>query len=382
MGIQLFGQATQSTSAVPETSLGNTDPTVKSGKLARALIEQGDRSTSNFMDNHKRSLRHEARVVNDLLYPIYGRPGRLVKMVNGQGEVESVLVGQPFTYEGEGKEKRPVPVPTKDDYGNPVPPPADAKLYKLTPDADFNIAVKITKSIDTRRQQIVQFLGELVGSDPAQMGVIGDKLWKYLDVPDHAEIEERYKVMLLPPVQKLISGKTPLPPEAQQQIAMMEAQIQEMTPLVDKNKTDLMKAEMQAKADNEKAAGEAASREKIEKWKLEVQLEIEMAKLGNAQAMARADQDMQMLHAHQEQASAQQLQSAKLAHEAQQAQMQAQQEQQAQQQQTMSDAALAEQGQGHALEQGEQQQQGALTQQQVAHQQALEQQAAAPQPTS
>ncbi len=374
MGVQMFGQAIQATSVVPETALGNTDATVKSGKLARALIEQGEQGTSNFMDNHKRSLRHEARIVNDLLYPIYGRPGRLVRLINGQGEVESVLMDTPFTLEGEGTKRRPVPVP------DGQPKPANAKLYKLTPDADFNVAVKITKSVDTRRQQIVQFLGELIGSDPTQMAVIGDKLWKYLDVPDHAEIEERYKLMLAPPIQQLLSGNSPLPPEAQQKIAMLEAQIQELLPLADKNKTDLMKTQAQQDADNQRTAAEIESREKIERWKLETQLEIEMAKLGNASMMKRAEIDADLLHQHNEQQRAEQEQADQLAADAALAEQanQQKQEQQAQahqqaleqgEQQIGGQLVTGEQGQQHALEQGEQ-----------SHQQALEQQANAPEP--
>ncbi len=366
MGVQMFGQAIQATSVVPETALGNTDATVKSGKLARALIEQGEQGTSNFMDNHKRSLRHEARVINDLLYPLCGREGRRLKIVNGQGDIESIVLGVPFTLEGDGKNKRPTPVQGWQE-GMPLPP--NAKLYKLTPDADFNVAVKITKSVDTRRQQIVQFLGELIGSDPQQMAVIGDKLWKYLDVPDHAEIEERYKLMLAPPIQQLLSGNSPLPPEAQQKIAMLEGQLQEIMPLADKNKADLMKAQGQEQAESQRAAADIASREKIERWKIEAQLEIEMAKLGNAQMMARAEQDAQLLHAHND------------------AQLAAQ----TQQQQIAADAAMAEQANAHAqeqqaqghqqaLEQGEQQIGGQMVTADQQHQQALEQQAVAPEP--
>lgn len=353
-GVQIFGEAIQSTSVMPTTALGNTDASVKSGKLARALIEQGEQGTSNFMDNHKRSLRHEARVVNDLLYPVYGgRIGRMVRIVNGQGEMESVIVGQPFTMQGDGLQRKPVPVAD----GQPVP--KEAKLYKLTPDADFNVAVNITKSIETRRQQIVQFLGELVGASPEQMTIIGDKLWKYLDLPDHGEIEERYKAVLDPRVLAVIQGgDAPIPPKAQQQIAMLTQQVQEMAPLADKNRADLDKAQLQAESDIVKARMEIESRERIAKdanlvkltdieTKINLAVAQAMVKFQAEQQSRRHDKEMAMLGNAMDGANAEQAQNYELQR--------------------------GEQGQQHALAQGDQSHQNALEQAEVGHRYAVEQ---------
>jgi hypothetical protein len=374
-GVAIFGQAIQSTSVMPETALGHTDPTVKSAKLARALIEQGSQGTSNFLDNLVRSLRHEARVQNDLLYPIYNRPGRLARMMNGQGEMSAVLIGRPFRLEGEGKQMRPVPVDLGPEWQPGMPLPDGVKYHGLTPNADFNVAAKISKNIDTRRQEITNFLGEWIGAVPEQVAVIGDLIWKYMDLPEHEEIEKRQRVMLAPPIQELLSGNQPVSPQAQAKIAALEQQVQEMAPLVDKNKTDLMKAQMQSQESLQGKQAEIESREKIERWKIEANLEIEMAKLGNAQMMARATIDADLLHQHNEQQHAEE-QLAKQQAQEQMAQAQEQQQEAAmQQQQGQQQAALAEQGQQHALEQGEQ-----------GHQQQLEQQvnqaALAPEPVS
>lgn len=242
MGVQLFGQAIASTSVVPETALGNADPTVKSGKLAKLLLDQATRGTSNFLDNLTRSMRHEARVINDLLSPIYGRPGRLARMITGQGEMASVVIGQPFTTQGDGKQARPMPVK---GWQPGQPTPEGAKLYTLTPDCDFNVAVTIKKSEGTRREEIAEKLTSLIEADPTQMGIIGDKLWKNLDVPDHEEFEERYRAILIPPIQALLNKQQPVPPQAQAQIAQLTQQLQQVMPLADKNKTDLQKATIQ-----------------------------------------------------------------------------------------------------------------------------------------
>lgn len=345
-GVQIFGQAIQSTSVVPETALGNTDPTVKSGKLARALIEQGERGTSNFMDNLARSERHEARVVNDLLYPIYGRSGRLARMVNGQGEKAAVLIGRPFKVEGQGLTAKPVPVDIP-GWQPGMPLPDGVKYFGLTKDANFNIAFKVTKKLETRRQEIAQFLGELIASSPEQMAIVGDKLWKYLDVPDHEEIEKRYQVMLAPPIQQLLSNQTPLPPEAQQKIAMLEAQVQELSQLADKNVSDLKKAQLAEQEETKRADMEIQSRERIAMSQNQVKLTDIEAKINLAVAQAmikfQTEQNAQAFAA-----------------------------QQAREQHAMT-LQQAEQGQQHAITQGEQQHQSALAQGQQGHEQALEQ---------
>ncbi len=366
-GMQIFGQAIVSTSVTPETALGQVDPSVKSGKLARALIDQASRGTSNFMDNLVRTERHEARVVNDLLYPIYGRTGRPLRILNGQGEHETVLMGVPFMMQGSGKNKRPVPVQLQP--GQPMP--ENVKLFKLTPDADFNVATKISKNIDTRRQQIVTFLGELIGADPSQMLIIGDKLWQYLDVPDHAEMEKRYRVMLAPPIQKLLSGDTPLPPEAESKIAMLEQQLQALQPLADKNQADLAKTQIQEQEETKRtqikvgvdAQQGAADRE----VKLAVAEIAALSKQIQSSLQVFADERARLGVQIQDTAEAQAQRQHEMA-------IAAQEHQQAMQQ--------ADQGQQHALEQGQQQGDQAQAQAAQGHQQTLEQQqqAAALQP--
>ena len=153
---------------------------------------------------------------------------------------------------------------------------------------------------ETRRQQIVQFLGELIGADPTQMAIIGDMLWKYLDVPEHTQIEERYKLMLAPPIQQLIAGNSPLPPEAMQKIAMLEQQLAELAPLADKNQADLQKTELQQSQENEREKARLATEREIKFRELEVKERIEMMKLGNAQMMARAEHEQELLHQHGE----------------------------------------------------------------------------------
>lgn len=282
--VTLFGELTNKVMATPETSLGQVDPSIKSGKLAKLIMERGQQGTSNFLDNLVRSMRHEARIVNDLLYPIYGRPGRLARLMNPQGKMETVKMGQPVN-----------------DPQSQGQPQGQPKVYQLTKDAEWNVAIKVSKNSDTRREQITGIIGDIVSADPGQLAIVGDLLWKYADAPDHEEISERYRVMLAPPIQQMLSGKQPLPPEVQAQMAQMQQMVEQLKELADKNLTDLKKTHMQQQSEDARTAADVLSKERIAMRELEVKLEIEMAKLGSAQSMARGELEQQQLHQHNEQ---------------------------------------------------------------------------------
>lgn len=226
--IQLFDESIQSTMSVHDPSTGKVDPRLKSGKAIQAVIAQDAHGTSQFIDNLGRSIRYEAMIINDLLFPIYGRPGRITKMLTKEGESRPVMMQHPHIMQN----------------GRPVQAPDDpaAKTYKLTKDAQFNVAIKIVKNHDLRREQVTEFLGGLIESDPQLMQVYGDMLFKSLDVPDHLEFAERAKAMLAPPIQQLLEakkqGKQPLPPEVLQQMQQGEQMIQHLSKTVEQLEKD------------------------------------------------------------------------------------------------------------------------------------------------
>jgi hypothetical protein len=96
MSVQMFDLAIKSTTGVPDANMGRQDPSVTSGKMAQTLIAQSQHGTSHFLNNLRRSMRYEGQIVNNLLYPIYGkRPGRLARIIDGQGEPQTVQIGRP-----------------------------------------------------------------------------------------------------------------------------------------------------------------------------------------------------------------------------------------------------------------------------------------------
>lgn len=270
----LFHEMIRSTTGMPDPTLGNVDPSVRSGVAIRRLVEQADKGTSNFMDNLVRSMRYEGRIINSLLYPIYGkRPGRVARIVTGESEAQTVRINQPFVRQG----AQLIPV-------DPAAP--NAEQFRLTPDARFNVAIKVTKGYDTRREQEAATVAELVASNPALMNVLGDLFFANMDGPGSKEMAERMKVVLAPPVQQLLQSKQQgtqaIPPEVQGQIAQMQQQIQQMGAALQQAQSGVqaeqIKAQTQLQIEREKMAAslqieQIKAQVDIAKAKLEAELE-------------------------------------------------------------------------------------------------------------
>jgi len=262
-GIAIFDGFIKDTTAVPSPTLGNVDPSLKSGKAIREVVANAQLSTSNFLDNLMRSMRYEAQVINSLLYPIYGtRPGRMVRIMTGEGSQEMHVVTDP-----------------QQQANQQAMAQKAAKVAKLTKDAKFNVIVKLSKSSENRRQQFVEMFSNFLSADPAQMAVAGDLFYKNLDIPEARELSERMRVMLAPPVQQLLAakdeGQTFDPRAAAEleaakaQMQQMEAMLQELSQKADDNETKIAVQRLQAERDQQLEA-------------MRTQADLEKAKMDNA----------------------------------------------------------------------------------------------------
>src|SRR5881396_3283715 len=208
--VQLFRDAIQSTTGVHDPQLGKVDPSLRSGRAIQALQQQSQHGTSNFLDNLQRSLRYEGQIINNLLPHIYGTPGRIARILNQHGEPETVQIGQASNGNGSM--------------------PQGQKQYTLTKDANFNVLVKISPSVESRRAEQTRVIGELISSNPMFMTWWGDLFFSTSDFPGHQQLAERAKVMLDPHIQQMLQSKSQgadVPPAVQAQLMQLQQQIQE-----------------------------------------------------------------------------------------------------------------------------------------------------------
>lgn len=281
--VQMFDEGIKSTTMVPSVQLGQqTDQRLKSGRAIKLMQDQAVLGTSNLLDNLRRSERYEGKVTNNLLYPIYGKtPGRIVRILNGTGETETRHIAaadaaaQPAAMGQQGP-----------------------KQVALTPDANFNVVVRITRGFDTRRAEEASTVGSLIEANPALMSIFGDLFLKNQDGPAHLEMAERMGVMLDPKVQQFIESKKAggapaVPPQVQAQMQQLQGRLQQAEGILAQAKHELesnaqeKQMELQAKAQIADA-DRAWEKEKLEK---ELAAKIEIARISAAKQTADLERE-------------------------------------------------------------------------------------------
>lgn len=288
--VAMFDQMIQSVS-VHDASLGKAPTSLRSGKAIDSVIQQDRQGTSNYLDNLARSIRYEGQIINGLLYPIYGtRPGRLARIIDGEGNPQTVALGQ---------------APQAMMPGQPQQAP---KVYKLTEGFNANVVVKVSKDYDTRSEQQAAMLGQILSADPALMQVFGDIFFgAQKNLPGYQELEERMKLTLLPAIQAGVEAKknggqpmTPQMQQAMQQMQQLAAENQALKQALQgrtvekqmegQNKLQVTAVQEQAenernRADNETRLAVAALGSQVERLTLFLE---ERARLGIQQADADA----------------------------------------------------------------------------------------------
>ncbi len=335
--LQMFKEGVQTTSRVHDPSLGKVDPSIKSARALESYKQQTLRATSGALSNLKRSLRYEGQILNNLLYPIYGTPGRIVRILDSEGEPQRITISPPPS------------APTMPGQPPTGSAPSQPKQYRLTKDAHFNVVVKVTQSADTRRDEETSIIASLLTANPQFITWFGDLFFKNQDGPGHREMAERAKVMLDPKIQALLASKAQgadVPPQVQQQLTQQQQQLQEATGLLHKAQAEIQGEERKY-----------ASAEKIAQMKIDAEhLQAAAAnetKIAVAELGAKVDR-LALFLEERARLGVQEQAHADRAHDVGMAALEHQQALEQAQQAAGHDAAAAEQGQQHALEQGQQ----------------------------
>lgn len=221
--VAMFDGLISATTMVPPAARGDIDPVTRSGKALKVLTANSKISTSNFVGNLAKSVRYGAVVTNALLYPIYGKPGRIVRILTGQGpETTPVLIADPAQQQQDAQLM------------------ARAKsVASLTKDARLNVLIKVTRAYEERRAEERSMLGEIFSADPQTFSWFADLFLADGDGPGSKEMAERAKVMLPPPIQAMLAakaqGQAPPTPQEQQlhaENAQLKQKLQEAGQLI------------------------------------------------------------------------------------------------------------------------------------------------------
>ncbi len=282
----LLGQATQfvqQTTSTPASSLGQIDPTHRSGRAIQALQQQSELANSNYLDNLATiSMTLEGKILNEMLAPVYGnRPGRVVQILGEDGKPEPKILNAPFVDGPKG----PLPAPP---VTNPSNPP---QIIDLQKGGQYHVVVEIGKTATTKRQEASDAMGDLLPHLPPEMAApLLPEYIEQLDFPGAKKMAAMARKSLPPQFQEPEEGGAPpIPPEVQQQIQQMQQQMQDLQKMADKNQTDLMKAQLQAQADLQSKQMELQSREKIALIQASTTVNVAQGKIDAEDARTYAD---------------------------------------------------------------------------------------------
>lgn len=312
MAMMQANQDLHSTTGIYQAALGEKgNETSGRGILARQQQSQG--SNFHYVDNLSRALKHLGRIIIDLIPKVYDTE-RTIRIIGADGKQSVAKIGP----------------------GDPNAP-QDAQVAKVDRIYDlsmgtYDVTISTGPSYQTKRQEAVSTQLELVKSFPPLMPVIGDILVRNMDIPGAEEMADRMEKMLPAQLQEQ-DGENGIPPQAQQAIAQMTQQNQELTQHLNaaneeiKNKTQQKQLELESK---ERMHFEALNvdREKIALDYERLRVSVVVADINSKAASAQSAMDNELAALGQMHEQAHEVAMSELQHEHGQEQMEQQGQQQ------------------------------------------------------
>ena len=268
-------QAMQATEHDIQSALGMYNAAVgapsneKSGRAIMARQREADNATFHFIDNLSRSIRHVGRILVDMIPRIYDTQ-RIVRIIGEDGSIESAEINPDLD--------QPM-MERRDNGGNVI-----GKIYNPTL-GKYDVTITVGPAYTTKRQEAADFMSQIAQSNPQLMPLIGDLMFKAMDMPYAEEIAERLKLMLPPEIKQAEEQEQQqqIPPQVQQAMQMAGQQIEQL-------QGALMQAQQQLEAmSNDKDAEQAklaidAQKIKVEQFKAETdRLQVELEAMRDQQ---------------------------------------------------------------------------------------------------
>jgi hypothetical protein len=188
-------------------------------KSGRAMNEQhkvGDIATFHFPDNQSRSIRQAGKIIISMIPKVYDT-ARIVRILGEDGSVDHAQID-----------------PDAENSVNEAPGPYGdiKKIYNLGV-GKYDVSVSSGASYATKRMEGADFLTQVVQTNPELMPVVGDLLFKSMDMPYADEIADRIKLTMPPQLQQAVNDKSTNPEvarvkqQAQQAIDQLHQQLQQ-----------------------------------------------------------------------------------------------------------------------------------------------------------
>lgn len=252
-----------------DASLGQLNQTDRSGKALRELKMQAELGSSNYLDSLAKSVRHEGRILLDLVPKTYVEPGRLMKLLGDEpGDEKMIIANAPFVMEGQTPMPAPQPGGAMAFFQNikrklTNAPEPEVMHYDLTK-GDFSVVVDVGPSYKTQREENIAFLQSMVEADPNLAPAIGDIMAEEMGGPMGRKLAKRLRSM---------NPNLPKDEDASSDPDVLQAQVHQLE--------QAMQAMQQAMQEAMKAVetNEAKQRATLEVARMKAQADFEIAKL-------------------------------------------------------------------------------------------------------
>jgi hypothetical protein len=238
----------KATTGVYDASLGNRS-NENSGVAIQRRNMQSQTGNFHYIDNLSRAMRHLGRILVDLIPKVYDT-AKTVRMIGEDGQATMVAINQIFQKDG------------KD-------------VSHFLGSGKYDVLVATGPSYASKRQEAVASMLDLTKAYPKVAEVAGDLMVRSMDWPGSQEIADRLKKTLPAGLaEDKDQEQSPIPPQIQQQLQQQGQMIQQLT------------QELHVTHDSiDRKVYEIESKERIEMKKLEVEVEIEMARIGSVESI-------------------------------------------------------------------------------------------------
>lgn len=246
----------------------------QSGKAIIARQQQGEQGTSHFLDNLSRAIEHVGRILVDWIPVYYDKP-RMLRIIGLDEKPRQVVVhaGQ----EGAAEQ-------LLDGLDEKAKTILQGRPYDLSV-GRYDVTITVGPSYQSRRQETVEALIQLVQAYPAAMPVLGDILVAHMDWPGAKQAAERLKKMVPPDLRDDEDGQPEIPPEIKAQMEQLLAQLQAAQEAIAARDELINTKAQELAAQGQIKAMEVQSRERIAAMQVEADLLKTQAQLKSDQAM-------------------------------------------------------------------------------------------------
>ena len=169
-----------------------------SGKALNGQQQQVDLTNFDYYDNLTRSIAQVGKIILDLIPKIYDTQ-RVLRIIGEDGKPELITVNE------------------RDALGN--------ILKNNTAVGQYDVVMETGPGYNSKRQEAVDSMMQLLGADPALMQTAGDLIFRNMDFPGADIIADR--LATLNPLAQ-IDEHSDIPPQVQMQLAQAQKQVKDM----------------------------------------------------------------------------------------------------------------------------------------------------------